>query len=39
MEGRVCGGVVHPRESLGDLTLRVFPHRIGSTGNTRGHEE
>ena len=39
MDRRVRDGVVHPRESPGDLTLRVFIRRIGIDENTMGHEE
>ena len=39
MERRVRGGAAHLRDSPGGLTLRVFLHRSGSDGNTRGHEE
>jgi hypothetical protein len=39
MERRVRNDVVHPRESLGGLSLRVFPRRIGNTENTRGRGE
>jgi hypothetical protein len=39
VERRVRGGVSHPKGGLGGLTHRGFLHRIGSDGNTRGHEE
>ena len=39
MEGREDDDVVHPRESLGGVSLPVFPHRIGNDGNIRGREE
>jgi hypothetical protein len=39
VERRERDDVAHPRVSLGGLSLRVFPHRIGNARNTRGHAE
>jgi hypothetical protein len=35
----VRGDAAHPRDSLGGLSLLVFPHRSGNVGSTRGHED